>query len=216
MAARSPEPAKRWLLPQSAQRGGGGPMPRSGLLEHLDGGPDVRAGPHGLRHSPPVSTCRNSLIHMMARISNPSAKAGERQRTLLGPTWMAACTSRVSTNSQASTHHQDIGALGDQRERHDRVEQHRQLELVARGWRRAWRHPPATSTRPSARSGLPRWRSMVAMARARADGQQAVDDEGQQHLHEHRVEDGDLVHGTSRGPGPVAPMARRSVRRCAW
>ena len=31
------------------------------------------------------------------------AKAGERQRTLLGPTWMAAWTMRVSTNSQAST-----------------------------------------------------------------------------------------------------------------
>ena len=28
-------------------------------------------------------------------------------------------------------HHQEIGVLGDQRERHNGVEQHRQLELVA-------------------------------------------------------------------------------------
>ena len=71
------------------------------------------------------------MIHITATIRNPSANAGARQRTLLGPMWMAAWTMRVSTNSQASTIMSIVRALGDQGEGHHRIEQHRQLELVA-------------------------------------------------------------------------------------
>ena len=124
---------------------------------------------------------------------------------------------RVSTNSPGQHDHQEIRALDDQREGRHRVEQHRQLELVALvvGALRGILRP--STKRPMARSGLPRDRPAARSARARATRQQAVDGERQQHLHEHGIEDGNLVHllhrarartgQTGRGWLPVSAVA---------
>ena len=89
--------------------------------------------------------------------------------------------------------HDEIGAFQDQREGHHRIEQHRQLELVALvvgalgGIIR-----PAEGAHGKIGTTLP----VHCADRARAGGaQQAVHHDGEQHLHEHRVHDVDLGHG---------------------
>ena len=130
MAARSPEPAKRWLLPQSASAVAAGRCrvrtSSSTSMAALMWAPGRMA-----QASPAVSTCRNSLIHMIGDDQHAEREGRRAPAHLVGPDVDRRMHERVSTNSQASTIMSGIGALGDQRERHHRVEQHRQLELVA-------------------------------------------------------------------------------------
>ena len=77
-------------------------------------------------------------------------------------------------------------------------------------WRRAWLRRPARRRGPGRGPGLPRWRSMVRMARAARYRHRCQDGEREKHLHEHGIEDGDLAHAL----GPVVlgvPGARRTA-----
>ena len=60
----------------------------------------------------------------------PTRKAVKRRCTLLLVTWIAACTSRVTTNIQARTTNSDVRLAREQGEDDEHVEEQRQLELV--------------------------------------------------------------------------------------
>ena len=108
--------------------------------------------------------------------------------------------------------HGQVGAFGEQRERHYGIEQHRQLELVTEiGGALGCIVGPDGPAQGEVR--------VAALAVHGADGarssyrQRRQNGEREEHLHEHGIEDGDLAHALI---GPVArtPFLCGRISRC--
>ena len=126
-------------------------------------------------------------------MTQPAAKAIDRHLTLLGPIWMPAWTMRRQNEGPGQNEHDQVGALGDQRKRHHGIEQNRQLKLIGEVGGTLGRilgpdNPPESQIGIAALAihGGDRTRS--------GNRHHAAYHDGEERLHEHGIEDGDLVH----------------------